>query len=88
MSHVENLPQKKTPRTPMSVFPRFFGFIAFFGCFSAVGVQKHYKKRVEKTAVPKSFNKKIDQKSKTDFFSICFYHVLGRFSVRGVQKHH
>jgi hypothetical protein len=27
------------------------------------------------------------EKSKTDFFSILFYHVFGRFSVRGVQKH-
>jgi hypothetical protein len=31
--------------------------------------------------------KKNDQKSKTDFFSIFCYHVFGRFSVTGVQKH-
>jgi hypothetical protein len=37
--------------------------------------------------VSKSVYKKIDQKSKTDFFSILFYHVFGRFSVRGDQKH-
>jgi hypothetical protein len=37
--------------------------------------------------VSKSFYKKIDQKSKTDFFLDLFYHVFGRFSVRGVQKH-
>ena len=52
-----------------------------------MGVQKHYKKRFAQTIVSKSFYKKIDQKSKTDFFSIFFYHVFGRFSVRGVQKH-
>jgi hypothetical protein len=34
-----------------------------------------------------SFSKKSTKKSKTDFFSIFFYHVFGRFSVRGVQKH-
>jgi hypothetical protein len=32
------------------------------------------------------FTKKIDQKSKKYRFSI-FYHVFGRFSARGVQKH-
>jgi hypothetical protein len=37
--------------------------------------------------VSKSFYKKIDKKPKTDFFSIFVYHVFGRFSVRGVQKH-
>jgi hypothetical protein len=52
-----------------------------------MGVQKHYKKRFAKKIVSKSFYKKFDQKSKTDFFSIFFYHVFGRFSVRGAQKH-
>jgi hypothetical protein len=33
------------------------------------------------------FFKTIGKKSKTDFFSIFVYHVFGRFSVRGVQKH-
>jgi hypothetical protein len=41
-----------------------------------------YKKnRVER------FLQKNRQKSKTHFFSICFYRVFGRFSVRAVQKH-
>jgi hypothetical protein len=52
-----------------------------------MGVQKHYKKRFTKKIVSKSFYKKIDQKSKTDCFSNFFYHVFGRFSMRGVQKH-
>jgi hypothetical protein len=52
-----------------------------------MGVQKHNKKRFAKKIVSKSFYKKFDQKSKTDFFSIFSYHVFGRFSVRGVQKH-
>jgi hypothetical protein len=62
-------------------------FYRIFGCFSATGVQKHYKKRFAKKIVSKSFYKKIDRKSKTDVFSIFFYHVFGRFSVRGVKKH-
>jgi hypothetical protein len=33
-----------------------------------MGVQKHYKKRFAKQNVSKSSYKKIDQKSKTDFF--------------------
>ena len=52
-----------------------------------MGVQKHYQKRFAKKIVSKQIYKKFDQKSKTDFFSIFFYHVFGRFSVRGVQKH-
>jgi hypothetical protein len=49
--------------------------------------QRHYKKRFAKKMVSKSLYKKFDQKSKTDFFSIFFSHVFGRFSMRGVQKH-
>jgi len=53
----------------MSVFPRLFLFYRIFGCFSPMGVQKHYKKRFANKIVSKSFKNKIDQKSKTDFFS-------------------
>jgi hypothetical protein len=31
--------------------------------------------------------KNQQQKSQTDFFLVFFYHVFGRFSVRGVQKY-
>jgi hypothetical protein len=41
-----------------------------------MGVQKHYKKTFYKKVLSKSFNKKFDQKSKTDFFSFL---VLSRF---------
>jgi hypothetical protein len=81
----------------MSVFPRLFLFYRVFGCFSAKRVQKHHKKRFAKKSFCKKivlqknrvekFLQKIDQKSETDFFAIFFYHVFGRFSVRGVQKH-
>ena len=68
-------------------FLDFFCFIAFSGVFRRWEFKKHYKKRFAKKIVSKSFYKKFDQKSKTDFFSIFFYHVFGRFSIRGVQKH-
>jgi hypothetical protein len=69
----------------MSVFSRFFGFIAFSGVSQRWELKNttifFYKKnRVEK------FLQKIDQKPKTDLFAF-FYHVFGRFSVRGVKKH-
>ena len=78
---------KISTKISMSVFPRLFLFYRIFGCFSAMGVQKHHKKRFTKKIVSKSLYKKIDQKSQTVFFSIFFYRVFGRFSVRGVQKH-
>jgi hypothetical protein len=40
-----------------------------------MGVQKHYKKRFTKKNRVEKFYKKIDKKSKTDFFSI----FLSRF---------
>jgi hypothetical protein len=52
-----------------------------------MGVQKHYKKRLTQKSCRKLFTKKSTKKSQTDFFSIFFYHVFGRFSVKGVQKH-
>jgi hypothetical protein len=63
-------------------------FRVFLSDESSETLQKTFcNKRFAKNIVSKSFYKKIDQKSKTDFFSILFYHVFGRFSVRGVQKH-
>jgi hypothetical protein len=71
----------------MSGFPRFFLFYRVSGRFSAMGVQKHYKKRFAKKIVSKSFNKNSTKNTKPIFFSIFFYHVFGRSSMRGVQKH-
>jgi hypothetical protein len=69
----------------MSVFLDFFCLIAFSGvsrlflsCCSDVS-----SKTPQKTFLQKNRQKK----SKTAFFSIVVYHVFGRFSVRGVQKH-
>jgi hypothetical protein len=60
---------KISTKISMSVFPRLPLFYRVFGCFLAMGVQKHYKKRFTKKIASKSFLKKIDHKSKTDFFS-------------------
>jgi hypothetical protein len=70
----------------MSVFPRLRLFYRVFGCFSATGVQKHYKKRFTKKIVSKSFYKKFDQKSQTDFFSIFFLSPLWAFLDEGSPK--
>jgi hypothetical protein len=67
-AHVENFFQH-FDKISMSFFPRLFLFYRVFGCFSAMAVQKHYKKRFAKQIVSKSFYKTIDQKSKTDFLS-------------------
>ena len=56
---------KVSTKTSMSVFPRLFLFYRIFGCFSPMGVQKHYKKRFSNKIVSKSFKNKIDQKSKS-----------------------
>jgi hypothetical protein len=53
-----------------------------------MGVQKHNNdKRSAKKIVSKSFFKKIRRKIQNNFFFLILYHVFGRFSVRGVQKH-
>ena len=78
---------RKSTKISMSVFPRLFWFYRVIRCFLAMGVQKHYKKRFTKKSCRKVFTNKSTKQSQTDFFSILFYHVFGRFSVRGVQKH-
>jgi hypothetical protein len=45
-----------------------------------------HKKHFAKTSCRKFFTKKSTKKSKTEFFSIYFNHIFGRFSVREVQS--
>jgi hypothetical protein len=52
----------------MSVFPRFILCYRVFGCLSAMGVQKHYKKRFAKTRV-ETFVQNNRQKNLNPFFS-------------------
>jgi hypothetical protein len=72
---------KISTKISMSVFPRLFWFHRVFGCFSAMGVQKHYKKRFAKKIVSKSFYKKFDNfvlfNKKTRFFIDFFLTFLG-----------
>jgi hypothetical protein len=70
----------------MTVFPRLFLFYRVFGCFSAMGLQKHYKKRFAKKIMSKKINKKFDQKSKTDFFSKRFLSRFWAFLDEGSSK--
>jgi hypothetical protein len=82
-------PQKSTQKS-MSVFPRFFLPLAF-GCFLAMGVQKHYKKRCTKykKSCQKAFTKKskIDKKIQNRFFFLRFcllrFWAFLSFSARG-----
>jgi hypothetical protein len=68
-------------------FSSIFFVLSRFRVFLSDGSSKTLQKTFCKKIVSKSFYKKFDQKSKTDFFSNSFYHVFGRFSMRGVQKH-
>jgi hypothetical protein len=68
---------RKSTKISMSFFLDFF-VLSRFQVFLCDGSSK---------IVSKSLQKNRPKKSQTGFFSILFYHVFGRFSVRGVQKH-
>jgi hypothetical protein len=76
----------------MSVFPRFLCFIAFFGHFSAMGVQKYHKNFVQKNRVEKSLQKNRPKNPKpilSRIVSSCFWHVwafLGEGSSKNSYK--
>jgi hypothetical protein len=55
---------KKSGKKSVSVFPRLLLVYRVFGCFSAMGIQKHYKKRFANKIVSKEIYKEFDQKSK------------------------
>jgi hypothetical protein len=57
-----------------------------FRVFLSDGSSKTLKTALYKTNRVKRFLKKNRRKIQNQFLSI-FYHVFGRFSVRGVQKH-
>jgi hypothetical protein len=65
----------------MSVFPRFFCFIAFSSAFHRWELKKQQKIFCKQILSKTNRNKKIQ----TDFSSIFFHQVFGRFSVRGVK---
>jgi hypothetical protein len=54
-----------------------------FGCFSAMGIQKYYKKRcAQKKTCRKAFTKKSTKNPKPVFLDYFLNHVFGRFGVR------
>jgi hypothetical protein len=62
-------------------------FVTFFA-FSGVTERWEFKNTTKNVLQKKSCQNILKrQKIQNRFFSILFYHVLGRFSVRGVQKH-
>jgi hypothetical protein len=71
----------------MSVFPRFFWFIAFSGVFQRWEVKKTTKNVLQKSRVEKCF-KKIDQKSKTNCFSSFSLSRFWAFLGEGSSKTH
>jgi hypothetical protein len=77
---------RKSTKISMSFFLDFF-VLSLFQVFLCDGSSKTSQKTFYKKIVSKSFYKKIDKNSQTDFFSVLFHHVFGRFSVRGVKKH-
>jgi hypothetical protein len=62
-------------------FSSIFWVYRVFGCFSAMGVRKHYKKRFTKKSCRKVLQKD-DKNTPNRIFSVLFYHVYGHFSVR------
>jgi hypothetical protein len=83
----QNIFTQKSIKFSMSVFPRFFLFYRGFGCFSAMGVQKYYKKRFyKKHRVEKFSRTKKSTKIPNHFLSICFITFFGRFSAKGSSK--
>jgi hypothetical protein len=79
---VENFSQDFDKNFDVSFSSAFF-VLSRFRVFFSDGSSKTLQKTFYKKVVSKSFYQKFDQKPKTDFFSNFFYHVFGRFSVRG-----
>jgi hypothetical protein len=67
-------------------FLGFFCFIAFSGVFQRWEFKNTQKYVLQKTSCRKVFTKNSTKNPKPIFFLVFFYHVFGRFSVRGVLK--
>jgi hypothetical protein len=68
-------------------FLDFFCFIAVSGVFQRWEFKTTTKNVLQKKSCRKAFTKKSTRSPKPIFSRIFFYHVFGRFSERGVQKH-
>jgi hypothetical protein len=83
---VESFSQKIDKNFDVS-FSSIFLFYRVFGCFSAMGVRKQYKKRFAKQIVSKSFYKKYDKKPKTYIFLRFILSRFWAFLGEGSLKH-
>jgi hypothetical protein len=74
---------KKIDKNSDVSFSSIFLFYRVFGCFAAIGVQKHNKKRLQKNRVEKFLQKnpqKIQNRFFIDFFLSRFWAFLGEGS--------
>jgi hypothetical protein len=88
-SPCRKLSPKFRQKISMSVFPRlFFCFKSRFRVFLRFSALKNTTKNVlQKKSCRKCFTKNSTKNPKPTFSRFIFYHVFGRFSMRGVQKH-
>jgi hypothetical protein len=69
--------EKIDKNVDVSFSSTFFLFYRIFGCFSAMGVQKHYKKVLQKKSCRKVFTKKSTRSPKPTFSRFLFITFLG-----------
>jgi hypothetical protein len=85
----KTFPKISTKISDVSFSSTFFvlsHFRVFFSDGSSKTLQRT-KNVLQKNRVEKFLQKKSTKSPKPTFSRILFYHVFGRFSVRGVQKH-
>jgi hypothetical protein len=87
MSKSKTFPKKIDQNFDVS-FSSTFLVLSRFWVFLSDGSSKTQQKTFCKKIVSKSFYKKFYQNPKPIFCRFFFNHVFGRFSLRGVQKHH
>jgi hypothetical protein len=85
--HVENFSKNFDKKFRCQFFLDFFCFIAFSGVSQRWEYKNTTKNVLQKKSCRKVFTKNSTKNPKPTFSRNLFYHVFGRFSVRGVQKH-
>jgi hypothetical protein len=85
--HVENFSQNFDKTFDVSFSSTIFCFIAFLGVSQRWELKNTTKNVVQKKSCRKFFTKKSTKNPKPTLSRFFFYHVSGRFSMRGGQKH-
>jgi hypothetical protein len=85
--HVENFSQNFDKKSRWQFFLDFFCFIAFSGVSQRWEFKNTTKNVLRKKSCRKNFTNNSTKNPKPTFSRKDFYHVFGRFSMRGVQKH-